>query len=520
MPLDVFGKKVRSYPAGNSAANQLYQLPSDGDGHRLPAPTLAQDMVRILARHRHRLLISDSRYIAETFPLVAGAVQQKADYVCQAGFTPHFTGKKREWGKRARELLIEAHKIISVRGPQFHWNRLWHIGCTMFDVDGDFFIYPGKSSTGYPQIQFLEGHRVGSRYGETEVMRGRYEGLPIFNGVIYNRKGRAVAYRFLGSTPDEDKDISARDVIHCGIPRWFSAGRPVPTLTHSILDWYDIKETRGYQKLKSKVSAALTLVEKTPDGKAPDSVTRAAAVNWEKQRAAAAAASTTTPARPGTATTPLVATIAGGLIRYVKSQGGDIDTHQDNTPSDQNLRFDERLQAGAFYGMGWRFEMLDLAKLTGAATRGFSDQINTSIGKRWLDMVPYVYASELHILSCLMDRGDLEPDPEWWKWAYPAPAKFTVDQGRAAKAELDLIRAGGGNMPDLIERSGMTTEENLRKQAEFLVMKRGIEEEYDLPEDALGSLAYPGWPEHTFPARSEQDRQRQTAQQNEPAKEQ
>jgi capsid protein len=489
--LDGFGRPITSTGGGG---DQIYDLPSRGDGLRIPPPSLAQDIAYLLSRHKHRLLISDSRYIAETFPLVAGAIQQKADYVTQAGLTPHFTGRDHTWGRTARAALAEAHKIINVRGPQYDWDRSWHIGCTMFDIDGDFFVLLGESPDGFPQLQFLEGHRVGCRYGERLVTTGTYTGLTILNGVIYNARGRAVAYRILGSEPDRDRDVSARDVLHCAIPRWFSDGRPVPTLTHSILDWYDVKETRGYQRTKQKINSALTLIEATPTG-GPSAATVANSTRaWTAAATAAAAAGQPLPPRPGTDAAPITEQLAGGLIRYIKAGAGSITTHGDNTPSDQWMRFDERIVQGAFYGMGWRSEMLDLSKLSGAPTRGFQDQINTTIFQRWKDLRAYAARADLYILAKLIKRGDLPAHPEWMQWDYTPPADFTVDGGRAAKADLDNVRAGADSMPAIIGRFGRTAEEVLRDQAAYLRLRGEIEKEEGLPPGSLGTLAQPGAP--------------------------
>lgn len=456
----------------------LYESPQD-DGTRLDRPMLDTDIATLLPRVKHRALVSDSRWIASTFPLVQGAVQQKAHYVCQAGFTPVFTGANKEWGRLAREALVQAHRVIDVRGGLFHWNKCWQIGCTLLDIDGGFFVVRGETDTGYPQLQFLEAHRVGSRFGSHEdtVQAGPYKGLRILNGIIYNARGREVAYRVLGNAPEQDRDISALDMHHVAAPRWFSDGRPFPTIAYSILDWYDAREARRFQQLKQKVNSAITMVETTADGKAPiPSVYNSIAPSVTPGTSA-----TTSPSQP------MLQYLAGGLIRYVKSGAGDIKSHADNTPGTGWLQFDERVVAGAFYGMDWRSEMLDLSKLSGAPTRGFQDQINTTIYARWLDLTPHVHADDMFILRKLIARGDLPDNDEWWSWAYTPPAEFTVDGGRSNKADLENVRAGTDTTPSIVARFGRTAEEVLREQAEYLRLKHEIEAEHGLAPGTLGT---------------------------------
>lgn len=491
--LDSFGRPITSfgYPGGAS----LYESAQD-DGTRLPRPNLNQDIATLLSRVKHQALLSDARYIASTFPIVQGGVQQKSQYVTQAGFAPVFHGKNKAWGRIAREALMQAHRVVDVRGPLFHWNKNWQIGCTLLDIDGGFYVLRGKTETGYPQLQFLEAHRVGCRFGlaESEVTAGPYKGLRILNGHIYNRQGREVAFRVLGATPEQDRDISALDMHHVAVPRWFSDGRPFPTIAYSILDWYDAKEARGFQRTKQKVNSALTLIETNETGKAPLDPWGNALDAAQRARQAAT----------GTAAAPLAPTLrmlGGGLIRYLKAGAGSIQSHGDNTPGNGWLQFDERIVAGAFVGIDWRAEMLNLASPGGGAlTRGFADQINTSIFARWGDLTPHIYADEMYLLRCLIDRGDVPDDEEWWKWGYVPPADFVVDGGRANKADLDNVRTGTDTIPAIVGRFGRVVEDVLREQADYLKLKEEIEKEHDLPPGSLGTLAYPGWPQDAFPA--------------------
>lgn len=481
---DGFGRPVEYWGGGQ----ELYQSPQD-DGLRLPRPNLNQDIATLLSREKHRTLISDARYIASTFPLVGGAVQQKSHYVCQAGFAPHFFGADRAWGRRARELLIECHKVVNVRGALFDWDRSWKIGCTAIDIDGDFFVVLGETAEGYPQVQFLESHRVGSRHGERVVSEGPYRGLRILNGIVYNGHGHAVAFNVLGNTPAEDRQISALDMFQVAIPRWFSDGRPFPLVAYSILDWYDVKETRGFQKTKAKANAAIVMTEETPDGGAP---ANSMAEALRKQRAAATAAGDTAKAKSSALTDPIVQVLAGGLIRYVKSGTGGLKVHQDNTPADSAQRFDDTVVSGAFYGMDWRVEMMNLAKLSGGAIRGFADQINTTIYERWLGYHRFPLKTDFYLIRKFVKRGDLPENPDWWKWGYPPPADFTADQGRSSKADIDNVRAGIESIPAIVGRYGRTAEEVMIETAQYLRRQREIAEEYDVEASQLGTLAQPG----------------------------
>lgn len=490
----LFDASGRPYPTtaytsiGNGPAPGWPLTTSDTGGRNIPPPRLDADIALLLSRHKHRLLLADSRYIATTFPLVSGALAQKRDYISSASYAPVFLGEDEEWGEIARAALLEAHQRAIVRGPFLDWDTAWKIGSTAYDIDGDFFLFYSLDATGYPQLQFIEAHRVGSRYGETIVSKGPYTGRRILNGVIYDDVGRALAYRVLGTTGDDDQDLPTAQVDHCCLPRWFSDGRPIPTLAAGILEWYDLKQARSYQQLKQQIAAAHTIVEATEDGKMPEDAAREAA----RRAREGLPPLTSSSQRP---VEPSVLSLEGGLIRYVKAGKGNVSMLESNTPGDSWLKFDESLQRSAFFGMEWRYEMLDLSKLSGAPTRGFQDQINTSIFTRWQGHTRHVLRAELRLLSALIAAGRVPDHPEWMHWGYTPPAEFTVDGGRSNAADLDNIRAGIESHPAVIGRFGRTARQILTEQAKFLRLRQQMEKDYELPPGALGSLARPGDPQ-------------------------
>jgi hypothetical protein len=460
MPLlDQFGRPAQIAYSGTGA--QIYEGSQDTN-QRLSRPNLDTDISRLLSRQKHRMLLSDARYIATTFPLVAGAVSQKADYVSSGGWFPYFTGKDKAYGAAATPILHAALRTIDARGPLFPFDRTMWIGCGLLDVDGDWFIARSRTESGWPQIQCLEAHRIGCRMGERIVVSGRYKDLPILNGVIYNLVGRPVAFRFLGDTPEQDQDISARDLDWVAAPRWFSDGRPFPSIAYAVLDWYDVKETRGFEKLAAKVNSALSLIVENDTGAAPTGVE-------------STLGGTQT---PETSTAPVTELLMGGLIRYVKFNAGKIHAHSASRPADGWLKFDERIVAGAFYGMNWRIEMFDLSKLSGAPTRGFQDNINTAIHSRWGTLTPAAHRTVLHAISALADRGDIPRHPEWDQWAFPPPVDFTVDANKDSQTARANIAFGLSTHATELRRTGYANPESiLRSQAQHIAHAQRIAKE-------------------------------------------
>lgn len=461
-PIQIFDARGNAYPYAGGGA-QLYEGSQD-TYQRLSRPWLDSDIQRLMSRQKHRMLLSDSRYIAATYPMVDGAVSQKADYVSSGGWMPIFTGKDKAYGQAAKPILHSALNILDVRGPLFDFAKDMWIACRLLDIDTDFFVAHARSETGFPQVQFIEAHRIGCRQGERIVESGPYKGLPILNGIIYNPQGREVAYRFLADDPAKDQDLSARDVTHVADPKWFSDGRPFPAIASAILDWYDVKETRGFEKIAAKTNAALALIETNETGTA-----RPGLLTGRPPTQAPGSDTTTSAAPPPEF-------LGGGLIRYVKSgPGHDIKAHQSNRPSDAWQKFDERIVAGAFYGMGWRVEMFDLSKLSGAPTRGFQDNINTAIHSRWSVLRPAALTIVRRTIAALADRGDIPKHAEWDQWDLPPPVDFTVDANKDRQTDLAMVEAGFSSNPAVIRKLGyVSPRELMMEQAEYLADQQEI----------------------------------------------
>lgn len=477
--LDAFGRPAEfAYSGGFANGNSAYVGTQDRE-IRIPRPDIAQDMARLLPRYKHRMMVADARWIATTMPLVRGMVVQKSNYVSGSGWRPQYVGRNETWGKRAEELLTEANKICDVRGPRYPFSKIWEIGCRLWDTDGDWFFLLTESRDGFPQFQTIEGHRIGSRdYGNT-VKGGRYDGAIMINGIVYNRAGFEIAYHVLGEIADDDEFISSRDMVHVANPSWFSEGRPFPTLAYSVLDWYDVKETRDSEKAAQLINSRLTLIEANETG---------------KQNVGQVLVNPLTPVVPSAAGNP-IDVIEKGLIRYVKTGKGSIEAHESSRPSDGWQKFDRTVVAGAAFGMDWRIEMMDLSLLGGAGVRGFQDNINTSIMARFNDLKPYAIRATGYQISKFIQRGDLPADDDFLKWDFTQPPEFTVDPARNADQVIRSLRAGIDSEDDVIRRiHGTTPEAFYRTRARTIKLRRQIAKDEGLTDADLANLTMPGDP--------------------------
>ena len=447
------------------------------------------DMATMLSKQKHSAMVSDARALYMTFPLVHGAITQKAEYVSSSGWVPQFDGKDNEWGRKAEQILIAANRIADVRGPLFSFSKNFEIGSALWDVDGEWYIILAESKEGFPVFQFLEAHRVGTRLfgtrtskkakvsGDRVVDGGTFDGARILNGIIYNGQGREIAYRVLGSSPEMDRDIPATDMYRAANPRWFSEGRGIPNLAYAVLDLWDIKETRYFERIAQKMNSALALTEDNEGGFADaNPLGGQSNVGIDESKPSIQ-----------------VESFEGGMIRYYKANSGaGIKTHTSDRPSDQWLNFDKQIIQSAMYGMGWRIEMLDLSTLRGAPVRGFQDNINKTIHARFNALAPIAKRCALYQVAKLIKRGDLPEHPEWDKWTFTPPADFTVDASKQSQTDRENIRGGLDTHVDAIRRRGEDPENQLRKQARFIQLRNQIAAEHKIEPKELGRLDKPG----------------------------
>lgn len=470
--LDMYGRPARLAPSGQS----LYKDTQDG-GLRQSRSLYDADHSKFLGRAKFRAMISDARLIHAQYSLVSAAVHQKAAFVCASGWAPIFTGEDKEFGDKALAVLSQALGNGSTNTGH-NFAKTQKFVCRYLDVDGGAFKVFALNRNGFPVTQIIEAHRIGSRGNETVVTKGRYKGRRIQNGIIYSEDAREIAYQFLGSTPAKDRILPAGSILHCADWTFVSENRPWPSIAWGMLDFYDSKEARGFQKIKQKVHSALSVIETTETGK-----------NINANPVPGPADQSSTEAESGLRTE----TLDAGMFRYLRAKsGGKIEAFESKTPSNEWQDFDSRIVESAMLGMRWRPEMLDLSKLKGAGFRGFAKIINESIKDRHELVASYAKAELLFKVAAFQRRGDIPEHPEWDKFAFPQPQEFNVDPGHTQKLEEANARMGRTSIPRLIRKDGNDPNEILAETADWLAERNRIAAERGVDPQELGTLSKPG----------------------------
>lgn len=404
---------------------------------------LDQDGSRLVGQQSRTALMKIARYLCANFPQVRNAVAEMATYTTSS-FLPQFEGADKAWGEQAEALLREHDRILDIRGGQWsrdHWLRGMVAGAIR---DGDCATLLVDRGDGYPQIQCIGGHRLGSR-GETEVKAGRFAGQPITDGVITDDFGTVIGYRLLGDKPEDDRDVSASDIITHWIPDVALSDqvRGISWIGSVLIQSQDVKERRRMELAALKLASSEGFLVENEDGQ-PD-ITRIIPDTAIVTDAAA------------TPVAPVLEMVDGPGFRYAKSNtGAKITPITSDRPTANQQAFEEGIIREILASMGWSSDFsFDPTKVAARQMFIVIAKINANMQAiRRLMVEPACRRLDGWRISKFIKSGDLPPNGEWYKWGYQHPADLTADEKYSSDTDLQEWRGGGATMADFCGKRG------------------------------------------------------------------
>jgi capsid protein len=478
---------------GYSAGVAVNPYPGSRVDEQYPArPHLALDQKDLLNRMQHRELLNSSRHIYNAFPAVSGAINDIANHAVGQSWQPQYKGRFADFGDLAEDWLREYSKICDVRGHPYTLTTDMHVGAVTLCRDGEFFLHLTSNEAGYPLVQFIESHRIGSRatISDGVIQGGPFAGLIQKNGIAYNAYSRPVGYHFLGDAPELDQWIPAERMLHVFDPKWFSQGRGISPLVYGILDWLDVQGWRQNEKIAQVMLSSIAMTEANEEG-APDTLQARMA------RAAAAAAGTEQAAKPR----KVVESFNAGMVRFLKLNGSNLKAFETGRPSPNQANFEERVLRGCFRALGWTYEQaLDSRGQGGANVRRDVAQNQKSVEHMqeilmapWRRVLIYALAAGSALDLLIDDEGNrFALVPDWYKWRPQLPQKMTVDHGRDRRVDIEEIRTGARTMIQDIRDRGGDEDAHLDEQIKFYKLKQAKADQAQIPREdwveCFGSL--------------------------------
>jgi hypothetical protein len=477
-------KSTLGFGMGNS--NQLRLVNGGYYAQRPFIGNYAQSMDKNVSSSEWRTIVNASQKLFWNFGPAQGALQEKSTYVIGRSWLPRFEGEDKEWGKAATEWLVsQFYGVSHVNGIDFQTGL--YLDSLSVDRDGDVFTLYTETRDGYPQFQQIPWHAVGSRDGKEFVEAGPYRGLRQVNGVILNEYGRPVAFRVLGRTAEEDRDVSSRNMDFLREPHAPDQTRGLPAFTAAILDLRDLMTVQDYVRQAAKLAAAIGLIEHNEAGVA-DLSDPAYALQ-----------------RNGPTQQGLVGEeVFGGTVRYFRANSGaKLEQLKSEIPSEATNSLMERLLRNALHGAGLPYEFFwDASKLGGASVRAMVAKVNRTVADRQDLIRPLARRRIGYAVSKAIKIGLL---PEYrgadlggsLRWGFTTPPQITVDAGYANSDAREAYKLGMRTLTEILAEGGRTLGDHLDEREREEIEIRTRMERSGLPESAFRVI--PGAPQQPIP---------------------
>jgi capsid protein len=411
--------------------------------------------------------MSQSRLVFSNFGIPRGAIFQKADGVVGRAWEPEFKGADREFGEAAKEWLRSWYNICDVKGNLYDFKTSIWLDSAAIDRDGDIFVLLTESPSGYPQVQHIPAHRVGTRPESAKdgiLIHGRYRGRRITNGVIQNRVGAPAAYCILGTDQAGDEYVDAQQMVHIADPSFHNQSRGIPSLSHAILELRKAKTSEEWELMAQMMVSSHALIEYSETGLDLDdpSVSLTGDVDGTDDRLA-------------------VKTYAGGMVRHFKSNSGSkVESINHSRPGDMWESFQDRVDRKALAGIPWPVELVGKSDgITGTTIRNIQARARASIeGRQDVLRQPMKRIISWAVAKAIK-QGLLPASDDWYKWDFTMPPKLSIDPRNDSRTQIDEYKVGAQNMTGILQERGKTHSEHIRERCGEIVERKIIKEEYE-----------------------------------------
>jgi hypothetical protein len=414
-----------------------------------------QTFKKLVSQQEWKTVSHISTIIYANYGVLRGAIAQKAMYSVGESWHPVFLGEDRKWGEVVTKWLLEQwYPYHDVIGPNRDFQDGLYMDSVEIDRGGDAWILLTETEDGWPLVQRFRPSQIGQRstsgFGKDALVeKGEYKGLKICNGVITNKIGRPVAFRVLGETPEEDEDISARDLIQVYDPEYYDQLRGLPIGSFCLEDIQDAMTSAAWERICMMVASSLSLIENNELGAADanDPINGLASAGIQ--------------AANGSAPNVAIETFMGGIIRYFKSNsGGNLTQFQNSRPGTDWENHQDRIIRNCMAGINWPYSWVWKADgATGTKTRADQNQAQMSTSDR-IGLLNY---PAVRMVGYAVSKGiKLKAIPEYpgsdlggfLKWGFTTPPEASIDPGRDGQNRREDRKMGHTTLRRIASANG------------------------------------------------------------------
>lgn len=429
--------------------NPHFQRGAANGGYDRPfVPTRLQDIGKLIGSADRETIVAVSRLLMENWGPARAIGRQIPMYAVGRAWRPTLATSSQRVKVKAESVMRDQFcQMATLKGDDLV--SLIYLMVHLLVRDGEYFVLLTEWQNGFPAVQIVPVHRIGQRTGDEFVKEGRYAGLRIRDGVIYNRRGTPVAYNFLADDPNDDEQISARSLIHrfdCDYPE---ADRGYPAISHGLNDGRDVLQSHEWERMNMLARSSHTMIEWNESGTPDDDPNR----YFDSDGNATGSNS-----HADIATN----TLFGGTWKTFRAgSGSKLQALLHETPGEVWESFANRNIRQICAGVPWPMSFVWEGHEKGGGTserrdimqaRQTIEDVQCTVERDVKRIVGYAYQK-------LVKMGRVPATNDWYRWSFSKPPKLTVDDGRVSKAMLEMWRAGVVSDTDLLNDMGKDHDE-------------------------------------------------------------
>jgi len=427
---------------------------------RGPVPGASpRDARKDLTPATRRELVRRSRYLYKNSGFVRELVSSMAIYSTGDGIRPQAQSSDPAWNQQAEDYFKRWGASCEVTG-RFSFEECQGLVCRGLDIDGEFFVIKTRNRLGLPSLQLIETHRIGDdEYAPTSV-----------DGVTLDAWGAPQSYRLLedGGT----REVPAFQVLHVFEPEHASAVRAAPSIQHSINHVIDEMELLALEKHAVKDNADVTRVLKNQAGALEEGT------DFEFRDG------TAEPESEASDPSGLQQVVGGKLVALKPNES--LESFESKRPSPTFAGFLEHLRRDSALGV-LPFEFAaDSSKIGGAGVRLVVAKADRRFSLRQRTLIQrFIRPTWFYVIGDAIDRGELDPVPNWWRISAVRPKRLSVDAGREAQQNRADVEMGLKTISTHYEELGADFGEELERRARDARMILEAAEKYGVPVELL-----------------------------------
>lgn len=455
--------------AGRPAEHQTKLIAaSDRYSRATPwTPDFTRDLDDLFTQTDWRATVSQSRVIFSNFGAPRGAIFQRAEGTVGRAWEPEFKGKDQEFGAAAKDWLTSWFNVCDIAGSLFPFKQGIRLSSIALDRDGDIFVLLTETKGGYPQIQYIPAHRVGTRPSSARdhvLLVSKYRGNKIVNGVVTNKAGSPIAYCVLGDDASRDEYISTRDMVHIADCNWHNQTRGIPCLSHAIREMRQAKTSAEWELMAQLMVSSHALIEYNETGGIDlddPSVSLTGNIGDDDRLA--------------------VQSYSGGMVRHFKSNSGSkLESIDHSRPGDMWESFQDRIIREALAGIPWPMELVWKSEnVTGTSIRNIQARARASVEMRQDVLRKPAQRIIAWAVAKAIKLGLLPSSDDWWRWDFTMPPKLSIDPKNDSRQQIEEYKLGAQNMTQLLQERGKTYSEHIRERCMEVVERKIIKEEFE-----------------------------------------